>query len=463
MFFDSHAHLDDNQFDGDRDRLIRGLTNRGIGLVVNPGADMASSRFAVKIAEKYPHIYAAVGVHPHDADSMGDRDIYELEKLAAHEKVVAIGEIGLDYYYDNSKRDIQRIRFIQQIELAGHVGLPIIVHNRDAHADTLDIIRKNIDNISGGIMHCFSGSVELMREFIDMGFYISLGGPVTFKNAKRPIDIAREVPLERLLIETDSPYLTPHPFRGRRNDPGYVSLIAQKIAQIREMRAEEVADITFRNALKLFNIEYERDVNAMDTFVYALGDALYINLTNKCTNSCNFCIRNENTGVGGYNLWLNREPTSKEVIDLIGDASQYSEIIFCGYGEPTIKLDELLEIARSVKAQGGKVRINTNGQANLYHRKNITPRFEGLIDTVSISLNAPTAYEYQQICKSDYGEDAFHGLLEFASECKKYVPNVVFTVVDVLSPDKIEASRRLAEELGVQFRVRTFIEKQDLA
>lgn len=463
MFFDSHAHLDDSQFYGDRDKLISGFANKGIGCIVNPGADMASSHSAIELAERYPHIYAAIGVHPHDADSIGDGYIYELENMAGHEKVVAIGEIGLDYYYDNSQRDIQKIRFVQQIELAGRVGLPIIVHNRDAHADTLDIIRENIDKIPGGVMHCFSGSVELMREFVDMGFYISLGGPVTFKNAKRPIDVAREVPLERLLIETDCPYLTPHPFRGRRNDPGYVPLVAQKIAQIRGIGAKEVADTTFQNALVLFNIEYERDGSSMDTFVYRLGDALYINLTNRCTNRCSFCVRNENPGVGGYNLWLDREPTSDEVIDLIGDASRYSEIIFCGYGEPTIKLEELLVIARTVKKQGGKVRINTNGQANLYHGENITPKFEGLIDTVSISLNAPTAYEYQQICKSDYGEDAFHGLLEFARECKKYVPNVVLSVVDILSPDKIEASRKIAQDLGVNFRVRTFIEKQDMA
>lgn len=463
MFLDSHAHLDDSKFDGDRAKLIAGLPYRGVGCVINAGADMESSRAGIALAEEYPYIYAAIGIHPHDAESMTDDHIYELERMAAHKKVVAIGEIGLDYYYDNSPRDVQKKRFIDQIELASRVHLPIIVHNRDAHADTLSIIRKYNEKIQGGVMHCYSGSVEMMREFIDMGFYISLGGPVTFKNAKKPIEVAREVPIDRLLIETDCPYLTPHPFRGRRNDPGYVSLVAQRIAEIRGIPAEAVAKVTFQNALDLFKVQYERNKISMNTFVYGLGDALYINLTNRCTNRCSFCIRDESSGIGGYNLWLDREPTAEEIIDSMGDISRYSEVIFCGYGEPTIKLNELIEVAKAVKSQGGKTRINTNGQANLYHGEDIAPRLEGLIDTVSISLNAPTAGEYQQVCQSEYGEDGFYGMLEFAKACKEYVPNVVFTVVDVLPPEKIAESRRIAKELGVDFRVRTFVEKQDLA
>ena len=463
MFLDSHAHLDDSRFDGGRDKLIEGLLNRGIGCVINAGADMKSSMASIELAKKYPHIYAAIGVHPHDAEAMTDDNIQELERMAAYERVVAIGEIGLDYYYDNSPRDVQKRRFVDQIELANRTGLPIIVHNRDAHGDTLDIIGQNRNKIHGGVMHCYSGSVEMMREFIDLGLYISLGGPVTFKNAKKPVEVAREVPLERLLIETDCPYLTPHPFRGKRNDPSYVSLVAQRIAEIRGISAEEVARVTFQNALDLFKIEYEREKIPMNTFVYGLGDALYINLTNRCTNKCSFCIRDETSGIGGYNLWLDREPTAEEIIDCMGDISRYSEIIFCGYGEPTIKLDELIGVAKAVKSQGGKTRINTNGQANLYHGENIVPRLEGLIDTISISLNAPTASEYQKTCQSEYGEESFYGVLEFAKACKAYIPNVVLSVVDILPPEDIDASRRIARDLGVDFRVRTFVEKQDMA
>jgi len=336
MFFDSHAHLDDSKFDGDRQKLISGLPHRGIGCVINAGADMESSRAGIGLANEYPHIYAAVGVHPHDAESMTDDHIAELERLAAHDKVVAIGEIGLDYYYDNSPRDIQKRRFVDQIELASRVDLPIIVHNRDAHGDTLEIIRQNHGKIPGGVMHCYSGSVEMMREFIDLGFYISLGGPVTFKNAKKPVEVAREVPLDRLLIETDCPYLTPHPFRGRRNDPAYVAVVAQKISEIKGISVEEIAEATFQNALDLFKIEYERDAD-MSTFLYILGDALYVNLTNRCTNRCNFCIRDEGSGLSGYNLWLKREPTAEEIIDSMGDVSRDSRGIFCGNGGPPQK------------------------------------------------------------------------------------------------------------------------------
>ncbi|MGI6188784.1 MAG: radical SAM protein [Clostridiales bacterium] len=192
----------------------------------------------------------------------------------------------------------------------------------------------------------------------------------------------------------------------------------------------------------------------MNNYVYTLGDALYINLTNRCTNSCWFCIRNKCPGVGGYDLWLDKEPTSQEVIDRIGDPSKYSEIVFCGYGEPMVRLDELITIARVLKEKGARIRINTNGQANLYHGKNIVPMLEGLVDVVSISLNAPTAEKYDELCRSIYGIEAFDAVLEFAGECVKIIPKVVFSVVDVLPSEDIEKCRRIAEETGVELRVR---------
>lgn len=196
----------------------------------------------------------------------------------------------------------------------------------------------------------------------------------------------------------------------------------------------------------------------MNNYVYRLGDALYINLTNRCTNCCDFCIRNIHDGMGEYNLWLDKEPTVQEVLEQIGDPTQYSEIVFCGFGEPMIRLEELLEIAREVKRKGGKVRINTNGQANLYHGRNVVPLLKGLVDVISISLNAPTAEQYDAICHSRYGKEAFENILEFARECVKVIPRVVLSVVDVLSPDDIERCRAIAEDIGAQFRVRQMIE-----
>lgn len=196
----------------------------------------------------------------------------------------------------------------------------------------------------------------------------------------------------------------------------------------------------------------------MNTYVYRLGDALYINLTNRCTNRCDFCIRNAYEGIGEYNLWLDREPTAQEVIEQIGDPTRYSEIVFCGFGEPMIRLEELIEIAREVKKRGGKVRVNTNGQANLYHGRNVVPLLEGLVDVISISLNAPTAEQYDAICHSCYGREAFESVLEFARECVKVIPTVVLSVVDVLSPNDIERCRIIAEGMGARLRVRQMIE-----
>ncbi len=192
----------------------------------------------------------------------------------------------------------------------------------------------------------------------------------------------------------------------------------------------------------------------MNNYVYKLGNALYIKLTNRCTNRCRFCVRNKCSGVGGYDLWLDREPTPQEVIDRIDAPSKYNEIVFCGYGEPMVKLDEIIAIARVLKEKGARIRINTNGQANLYHGKNVVPELEGLVDAISISLNAPTAEKYDQLCHSIYGAEAFDAVLDFARECVKIIPKVVFTVVDILPPEDMERCRRIAEQIGAEFRVR---------
>lgn len=255
MLFDSHAHLDDERFDEDREALIEGLSGRGISYVLNAGADMDSSRRAIELAEKYDFIFASVGIHPHDAVNMKNEDLKILEKMAEHPKVVAIGEIGLDYYYDNSPREIQRARFADQLELSAKVGLPVIIHDRDAHGDTIDLLKAHRSILKGCVLHCYSGSWDMAKVLLDMGFYISLGGPVTFKNAAKAIEVARNINLESLLIETDSPYLTPHPYRGQRNDPGMVQLVAERIAEIRGMEVSELARITLENACRFFGIK----------------------------------------------------------------------------------------------------------------------------------------------------------------------------------------------------------------
>ncbi|HZK57605.1 MAG TPA: TatD family hydrolase [Clostridia bacterium] len=254
MLFDSHAHLDDGRFDKDRDNVIKRAKQNDIQYILNPGADLNTSIRAVNLSEKYDMIYAAVGVHPHEVKDMDEDTIEVLKALTNREKVVAIGEIGLDFYYDNSPRDTQREWFRKQIELAKEVNLPIIIHDRDAHGEVFDTLKKHDAGALGCVMHCYSGSVEMAREYVKMGIYVSLAGPVTFKNARKTYEVAKEIPLEWLLVETDSPYLTPVPYRGKRNEPAYVRFVAQKVAEAKQISIEEVARQTTLNTKKLFKI-----------------------------------------------------------------------------------------------------------------------------------------------------------------------------------------------------------------
>ena len=255
MFIDSHAHLDDERFDEDRESLIEGFEQRDIDMVINVGSDLKSSRASIELSKKHENIYAVVGVHPHDAQYAEEDYLEQLKELSKEDKVVAIGEIGLDYFYDNSPRDIQRKVFIEQIRLAKELNLPVVIHTRDAAQETFDILKEAArDGRLTGVLHCYSGSVEMAMKYIKLGFYISLGGPVTFKKSKTPKEVAAAVPLDRLLIETDSPYLTPEPHRGKRNDPTFVKYTAETIAKIREINVEELARATSENIKKLFRI-----------------------------------------------------------------------------------------------------------------------------------------------------------------------------------------------------------------
>lgn len=253
MLADSHAHIDDERFDADREEVVARALAAGVSLIVNIGADMASSSRSVALAETYPGIYAAVGMHPHDSQDMQETDYRQLERWTTHPKVVAIGEIGLDYHYDLSPRPVQKEVFLRQLDLARKTGKPFIIHEREAHADMMDIIRNAARGLNG-VFHCFSGSVETAREYLKMGFYISVAGPVTFPKSLKTKEVAKAVPLDRLLVETDSPYLTPHPFRGKRNEPAHVRLVAEEIANLRDISLEELAEATTANVRRLFNI-----------------------------------------------------------------------------------------------------------------------------------------------------------------------------------------------------------------
>lgn len=253
--FDTHTHLDAPQFDEDREEVINRAFEAGVNKMINVGFNRETIPSTMKLAELYANIYAAVGWHPQDAITMEDGDLDWIASLCAHPKVVAIGEIGLDYYWDTSPKDVQQRVFRQQIGLARELKMPIVIHNRDAHEDVVKILREEKAQEVGGVMHSFSGSWETAKMCLDLGFHLSFGGPVTFKNAKQPKEVLAKTPMDRLLIETDAPYLTPHPFRGKRNESAHVKLVAEAAAEIKGLTWEELAEITYANALERFGIQ----------------------------------------------------------------------------------------------------------------------------------------------------------------------------------------------------------------
>ena len=252
--FDTHAHYDSGAFNADRLEVLASLPEQGVELILNPGCELDSSRTAVALAQQFPFVYAAVGVHPSDCGDWQDSWLDELRTLAAHPKVKAVGEIGLDYYWkENPPREFQQMVFRRQMELAGELGLPVIIHDREAHQDCLSIVREYPG--VRGVYHCYSGSLEDAKVLVKLGWMISFTGVITYKNARKSLEVVDWLPMDRIMIETDSPYLTPEPFRGKRNDSGKVYLVAEKIAQVKGLTPEEVARITLENGKRFFYIK----------------------------------------------------------------------------------------------------------------------------------------------------------------------------------------------------------------
>ncbi len=252
MLFDTHTHMLDERYDEDRDSVMKELPQKNVCGIVENASDLETSYLAVEFANKYDFVYATVGLHPHSASEWDGNTKKELTELAKNKRVVAIGEIGLDYYYDHSERDVQREVFCEQMQLAKELDLPVVIHSREATKDVVSVLEQ-FPTVSG-VIHCFSGSVETMEIMLNMGYYIAFGGSLTFKNAKKTVEVAKCVPSDKILIETDCPYLTPIPYRGKRNTPEYVSFVAQKLAEVRNVSVEEIEDMTLRNAKMVFGI-----------------------------------------------------------------------------------------------------------------------------------------------------------------------------------------------------------------
>ncbi|MCL6097386.1 MAG: YchF/TatD family DNA exonuclease [Bacteroidetes bacterium] len=451
MFIDTHAHIFLPNFTGEVDQIIDRAKAAGVDYLIVPGTDVATSIQAVELSEKYDCVYAAVGVHPHDTKDWNDSLVEKLEELAKNKKVVAIGEIGLDYYYDFSPREIQLLAFESQIKLALKLNLPIIVHNREANDDVMSLARKYKDSGLRAQFHCFAGSIHDARELIEMHHFISFPGNVTFKNADGIRKVLSRIALDNLLLETDAPFMTPVPHRGERNEPAYIKLVAEKIAEVHKLTVEDVGRSTSYNAHKLFGIGDGLKLS----FTYQIGQSLYINVTNRCNADCIFCDRKGEAVVKGYNLKMKKseEPEAEVYINEIGDPTKFKEIVFCGYGEPTIRWDIVKKIAGYVKANGGQTRLNTDGHGNFINKRDITPELKGLIDTVSISLNSTDPEQYAKLMRVDPSMHA--EMLDFAKKAKKF-SHVVLSIVGLSEVDTEAAKKFVTEEVGVDFREREY-------
>lgn len=453
---DTHAHLSFPQFKDDIRSVLDRAWNAGLQhiIVVGAGDGLDGNEKALEFSRTDERLFATVGIHPHDTAEIKDEWISKLKKIALDEKIVAFGEIGLDYYHKHSSPDIQRSRFADLLNLACDIGKPVVIHDRDAHADVWKIIEKVGIPKQGGVFHCFSGDVKFAKKVIDAGFCISIPGVVTFKNANALQEVVAVMPLEKMVIETDSPYLTPEPYRGKRNEPAFVAKVAAKIAEIKGLNVEDVARVTSLNARRLFGLPGAE----LETHIaYKIRNSLYLNITNRCNLACRFCPKHQDYEVKGYCLKLEKEPNVEEIFQAMGQPDKYDEVVFCGYGEPTTRLEILKVIALRMKETGvKKVRLNTDGLANLVYGRNVLPELKGIVDSISISLNAPDAKTYVQNCPSKFGEAAYEAMCSFILEAKRHIPEVQASVV-ALPGLNIEECRKKAMELGVKLRVREYM------
>lgn len=473
MLVDTHCHLHREEFDADREAVLARAKEAGISALVDPATDLASNRKAVDLAGKFPEVYAAVGLHPHDAGQWTPSALAELAALARAPKVVAVGEIGLDYYRALTPPPVQKEALRGLLRLAHEMNLPVILHCREgrtrtaadsqAYRDLFAILKECLTPPFRGLLHCFAGDAKVAAEAREMGLYLSFAGNLTFPKADDLRAVAKEVPFDRVLLETDAPFLPPHPFRGKRNEPSHLTELAACWARLHGLTGEDVARVTSVNAHHLFGIG---PPPAPGQIAYPIRNSLYLNVTNACTDRCLFCALSSKdfwTGAGaapvvkGHHLRLPRDPTPEEVIRAAGDPSRYGEVVFCGYGEPILRLDLLKEMGRRLKSSGARwIRLNTNGHGNLIHRRSVAPELKGVVDEVSVSLNAPNAQQYARICRPLFGLAAYDSIKDFIRECRDAGIKVVATAVAMPGVDLEQCRRVAVEELKVGYRVRAY-------
>ena len=451
MLIDTHCHLDFKDFDQDRDEVIDRARAKGVQRIVNVASSIEGTRRSVELAAKYEMIYASIGVHPHEAKTVTDKVIADFKTLAKDSRVVAVGEVGLDYYRNLSPKEEQITAFKKFIHLARDLNLPIIIHSREAERDALDILTKENKNGVNAVMHCFAGSADFLKECLDMGLFVSFTCSLTFKNAKNLREVAKNMPLERLFLETDAPFLAPQEFRGKRNEPAYITYLVDEWSNITGLSKDDIARVTTHNANVFFNL----NLNEKTKIAYEIRDSLYLNITNKCTNACDFCVRTQTAFVKGHNLKLEREPSVDEILKAVGDPKRYREIVFCGYGEPTARLDALKAVAGELKKKGARIRIVTNGHGDLINKKPIVKELAGLVDRMSVSLNAEDETKYNSICKPEFGIGTYKRVTGFIKDCVASGIETEATCLDLSSVD-VKKCEAIAKALGAKFRLRSF-------
>ncbi len=452
MLVDAHAHLTDKKFERDLREVVKRSEKAGVERIVTVGDKLETSKLSVALAHIYPMLVASVGVHPHYARFYSHEDEGHLASLTEDPKVVAIGEIGLDYHYRNSEPDVQNQVFRQQLKLARTMNLPVIIHCREAYSDLIAILQEEARRERPGVVHCFSGTRNDAEQLLTMGYYLGIGGPITYPNAEPLRAVVTEINLNRVVLETDSPYLAPQHKRGQRNEPSYIRYIARHVAELRNLTLKDVASITRYNATKLFGWLGD----SVGKIAYPIRHNLYLNITNQCTNRCLFCRRNNDYVVKGHYLKLDQEPSEEEILQAAGDVEAFDEVVFCGFGEPTMRLDTVKAVAKQLKARGVPIRLNTNGQGNLINGRDILPELRGLIDSISISLNAHNQTAYNKLCMPKLPKKAFTAVLEFTRKAKQAIGQVHVSAVDFPGVNIVRCRKLAKEKLGVPLRVRSY-------
>jgi len=458
---DSHCHLTWDSFDPDFDDVVARMAEAGVDQAIVVATSVEDAKRCLDVCKDQPGLYPSAGIHPNDVPKETENALDQLDALVRSCGFVAVGESGLDYYRDSTDVERQKLSFRRQAALARENDLPVIVHIRDKEGSwaAFDDVGDIIEEFPGlrGVIHCYTGDPAHAARYLAAGFVISFSGILTFPKGDNVRESALAVPIEHTLVETDAPFLAPLPHRGKRNEPGFVAHTAKALAELKGLSEADARRITAQNARRLFRLPAEETPGPA---TYTIRDSIYVNVTNACDAKCTFCPRtHDNFEVKGYDLRRPKDPSEADIVEAIGDPMDYDEVVFCGFGEPMLRLETVKAVARYVKANGGRTRLNTNGHSDLIHKRETAPELVGLIDVVSVSLNAQDRDTFERHCPSAFSPDGFTPMLDFIKSARDAGLEVVCTAVDGLEGVDMEACRRLAEDdLRVTWRGRSLDE-----